>query len=428
MEMNTINNNERLVLFDAVRKDKIFSALSGKISPKVFYKTQRALVKNLGESGISGTYLQDHLCRIIAAGDNVFARMAEKGSFEKLSQGMNISAIKSLLSDDELLALNLAARDISLIKPVYNFDFSSVIDDFDHCDISAEKAAASSPRQLIHEAMLQEESADAAIMLARYYRKYGCGDFSMASALIAEKKKLIPVYKTDPMTMDDIIGCESQKRALIENTKILLAGYSANNVLLYGDSGTGKSSSVKALLNLFAGEGLKLISIAKDKLSRLPEVFDRIEERGMKFIIFIDDLSFEENEYEFKAFKSIIEGRIRPKPKNAIFIVTTNRKNIVKNSWADREGQDDVRRRDNMEEKRSLSDRFGITLTYSTPNKKEYLEIVRSIAGKAGLQMDEDDLVSEALKWEIRHGGRSGRTARQFVDHMAGIRAASNKD
>ena len=142
----------------------------------------------------------------------------------------------------------------------------------------------------------------------------------------------------------------------------------------------------------------------------------------MKFIIFIDDLSFEENEYEFKAFKSIIEGRMTQSPKNAIFIVTTNRKNIVKEVWHDREGGDDIRKRDNMEEKRSLSDRFGITLVYSAPDKEEYLAIVRSLAQKSGLAMPEGELAAEALLWEIRHGGRSGRTARQFVDYMAGLK------
>jgi predicted AAA+ superfamily ATPase len=228
--------------------------------------------------------------------------------------------------------------------------------------------------------------------------------------------------------MADLVGCESQKKALLENLEIMLAGFRANNMLLYGDSGTGKSSSVKALLNSCADKRLKLISVAKDRLHLLPGVFDQIKDRGMKFIIFIDDLSFEDNEYEFKAFKSIIEGRIAPRPENAIFIVTTNRKNIVKESWGDRQDLDDVRRRDNMEEKRSLSDRFGITVIYSSPDKKEYLAIVRSLAEKAGLNMPESELFSEAMKWEIRHGGRSGRAARQFVDHMTGVKAVTEKE
>ena len=436
--MSIIRYKDRLILFETLRADPLFTELSelfndaenegrGEKVFKIFYKTQRTLVKNLGEGCITGNYLQDYLCRLIAVEDNTFARMAEKGAFEKPSFGA-----------DESYALNLAAREIELISPLYRFDFNNIIKDtgeinpakFDSVNIAgkaagADKAAGATPLNFIHDALMQEFAKDAALKLASYYSKYGCGRFGAAFALTAEETGLVPVKNIDPIKMEDIVGCESQKRALIENTEILLAGFSANNMLLYGDSGTGKSSSVKALLNMYSGEGLKMINIAKDKLFLLPEIFETIEGRGMKFIIFIDDLSFEENEFEFKAFKSIIEGRVAPKPKNAVFIVTTNRKNIVKDSWADREGQDDVRRRDNMEEKRSLSDRFGITLVYSSPNKKEYLAIVRSIAGKAGLKMPDGELEAEALKWEIRHGGRSGRTARQFVDHMAGVKGIS---
>ena len=208
--------------------------------------------------------------------------------------------------------------------------------------------------------------------------------------------------------------------------KILLSDLRSNNILLYGDSGTGKSSTVKALLNHYSSSGLKLISVAKENLKLLPDVMEQIADRGLKFIIFIDDLSFDENENEYKVFKSIVEGRVAPRPQNTVFAVTTNRKNIVKDLWGDREG-DDVRRRDNMEEKRSLADRFGITLTYSAPTKQEYLAIVRGIAAKAGLSIPDDELTGEALKWELRHGGRSGRAAKQFVDYMVGMKAIASE-
>ena len=428
---------DRLILFEAIHRDEIACNIAElaqnteiKIDEttvrEIYYSTGRILQNRIGRGGISGNYLQDHLCRVIASEENSFARMAEHGAFREISPGMSLTELKTSLHAEALFLLTLAAREIKHISPIYRFDFNSATDTADGRNIAAVSAAGQKEDpglELIHEALTQNKSMDGAVMLAHYYQSRGYGVLGCASAFSAEEDGLAPIPQTDPFTMDDIIGCESQKRMLTDNTAILLAGHRANNVLLYGDSGTGKSSSVKALLNEYAGEGLKLISITKDKLHLLPMVFEQIADRGMKFIIFIDDLSFEEDEREYKAFKSIVEGRIAPSPKNAVFIVTTNRKNIVKEVWEDRGAQDDVRRRDNIEEKRSLSDRFGITLVYSAPDKQEYLAIVRSIAEKSGLHMPDDELVFEALKWEIRHGGRSGRTARQFVDYMAGIKS-----
>ena len=432
---------DRLILFETIRNDGIAERIAGLISSgdsaspeqsetkarEAYYPTVRALLKNIGDGGISGNVLQDHFCGVIASEENAFARLAEKGIFERLNPGATDAELRSALSETNLAVLLLAASEIERIAPVYNFTFSTISGGEDSPDIAAlpatETGEGKSGLELIHIAIMQKNSTDAAIMLARYYRGYGSGVFGKSPALSAEKDGLVPVLHADRTTMGDIIGCDRQKRILMDNIEILLAGFRSNNVLLYGDSGTGKSSTVKALLNMYAPRGLKLISITKENFGLLPGVFAQIANRGMKFIIFIDDLSFDENEHEYKVFKSIVEGRIAPRPTNAIFIVTTNRKNIVKDVWSDREGGDDVRIRDNMEEKRSLSDRFGVTLTYPAPTKQEYLEIVRGIAAGAGLSMPDGQLAAEALKWEIRHGGRSGRTARQFVDYMVGIRA-----
>jgi len=471
--MSAIPCINRLILFEAIRTDEIVRVIAGlgparraeaehghgshepaatamaaatgtsdSLIRDAYYSTNRMLQKNIGGGEISGNYLQDHLCRVIAGEENSFALMAERGAFKRLGPGMDEAAIKAALGPEPFFLLMLAAREIEDISPVYHFDFASVTDAADGRNVAALRVAPEAPAapalrvapggktsclESVHKAMTQSKSTDAAIMLAHYYHGYGSGIFGSAPALNAEPEGLAPVLHMDDVTMDDIVGCESQKKTMKSNISILLSGLRANNMLLYGDSGTGKSSSVKALLNMYAGDGLKLISITKDRLYLLPGIFKQIADRGMKFIIFIDDLSFEENEHEYKVFKSIVEGRVAPRPKNAVFIVTTNRKNIVKDVWGDREGQDDVRRRDNMQEKRSLSDRFGITLVYSSPDKREYLAIVRDIADKAGLSMPDDELTSEALKWEIRHGGRSGRAARQFVDYMTGIKAIGTK-
>ena len=442
----------RLILFEAFRNDGIATRIAGlnsfgcidlcdiscaellndlpaeqseAESREVYYSTERALLKNNPGSGeISGNNLQNHFCRVIAGEDNHFARLAESGVYKNLSPGMPEIKLKTALSPMHLSVLLLAAREIKHISPIYRFSFAAITDTRDGRDIAALPASQAEGRSKlegIHQAMIQNKSTDAAIMLSHYYHSYGAGVFGASSALNAAEGGLVPVPDVDPVTLDDLIGCEKQKSILMTNMEILLSGFKANNMLLYGDSGTGKSSTVKALLNHYSSKGLKLISVARENLRLLPKVFEQIADRGLKFIIFIDDLSFDENEYEYKILKSIVEGRVAPRQQNAVFIVTTNRKNIVKDLWSDRDG-DDVRKRDSMEEKRSLADRFGITLIYSSPAKQEYLEIVRGIAAKAGLVMPDDDLAAEALKWEVKHGGRSGRTARQFVDYMTGVK------
>jgi predicted AAA+ superfamily ATPase len=230
--------------------------------------------------------------------------------------------------------------------------------------------------------------------------------------------------------MEELIGYDRQKDALIENTERLLRGLPASNVLLYGDSGTGKSSSVKALLNRYRGQGLKLIAVPKERIDDMGEILAHIAGRGLKFIVFIDDLSFEENDGSYKPFKSIIEGSVNGRQDNAMICVTSNRRNIVKEVWKDREGleADDVHLRDNLQEKRSLADRFGLTLVFAAPDKASYLEIVSALADQAGLSVDQKTLLSGALTWGIRHGGRSGRTARQYIDHLIGAQALSKSN
>jgi len=435
--MDTTRYFDRIILFETIRDDEVAARLAEllhdtttdaelvKATRDAFNTTQRNLMSSLGNGEISGNYLQDHFCRLIAESENVFTKMSEDGVFKNLTPGVSAAELSKSLAPEAETVIMLAAREIKLITEVYRFKFEKykkTTDDYDIAAVPVSKTEKLSNREMIHSAMMRDDSLDAAILLSGFYQSYGSGILQASAALSAEDDGLQPVKNIDEISLDDIIGCESQKHMLVDNMEILLSGLPANNMLLYGDSGTGKSSTVKALLNKYAPCGLKMISVAKNKLYLLPGVMEMIADRGMKFIIFIDDLSFEENEHEYKAFKSIIEGRIAPRPKNTVFIVTSNRKNIVKEVWRDREDQDDVRRRDNIQEKRSLADRFGITLVFSAPDKNEYLAIVRGIANKAGLSMPDEELTAEALKWEIRHGGRSGRAARQYVDYMIGIK------
>ena len=200
-------------------------------------------------------------------------------------------------------------------------------------------------------------------------------------------------------------------------------------MLLYGDAGTGKSTSVKAILNEYCDQGLRMIEIYKHQFSLLSEVIARIKNRNYRFMIFIDDLSFEENEVEYKFLKAVIEGGVETRPDNVLICATSNRRHLIRETWKDRndmEFNEDVHRSDTMEEKLSLAARFGCTINYSTPDRKQYHAIVKGIAARCGdLDISEEALLMEANKWEIRHGGVSGRTAQQFINHLAGTKGRS---
>ena len=430
----------QFILFNSIREDDVFVSTSLLCNnPFVmtkntvmdrYYDVQRTLLSSVGQKEISGNHLQNHICKIISGEENVFTLMSESGVFSNLKEGMPTIEISKILSETAFAVFTLAVNEIEMIYGVYNYDYVNIEDVLDGRNVAAFRPKVSdglSRREVVHKALSIKNPVDSAILLATYYRSYGSGIFESANAFELTKE-LEPVTNIDPIVMSDLIGYDRQKQSLIENTEILIKGLPANNVLLYGDSGTGKSSSVKALLNMYSAKGLKMISVSKENLVHLPDLLEKISTRGMKFIVYIDDLSFEENEVEYKTFKSVIEGSLNNKPQNTIFVVTSNRRNIVKEVWSDRRDQDDIRMRDNIQEKRSLSDRFGLTLIYSSPNKEEYLEIVKGIAKSKGLTFDEESFLTEALQWEIRHGGRSGRAARQFVDYKIGKSIIENQE
>ena len=209
-------------------------------------------------------------------------------------------------------------------------------------------------------------------------------------------------------------------------------GKRANNCLLYGDAGTGKSSSVKAVLNRFYPDGLRMIEIYKHQFVYLSEILSQIKNRNYRFIIYMDDLSFEEFETEYKYLKAVIEGGLEVRPENVLIYATSNRRHLIRELWSDRtdmEHNQDVHHSDTMQEKLSLADRFGITIGYFAPDQNEYFDIVSGIAGEyPELKLDEEELHNEARKWEIANGGRSGRVARQFVDYLLGSKQSGGID
>ncbi|MDR1731581.1 MAG: ATP-binding protein [Synergistaceae bacterium] len=265
--------------------------------------------------------------------------------------------------------------------------------------------------------------------LVDFYRTWGSGFFSLNRAFRwSDGHGLTPVKELDPLSLTSLVGYETQKKELLSNTKLFLSGRTANNVLLFGDSGTGKSSSVRALLNQpgFARRGLRIIEARKDQFIHIPEILDRIRFRNYRFILFMDDLSFEEFETEYKHLKALIEGGIEPKPENTVIYATSNRRNIVREVWADRgrASGDDVHGGDTLQEKLSLADRFGVTLWYGSVGKKEYMEMVQALiqelTKESGLNLSISDTELEilAMRWELGKGSFTGRTARQFVQNL----------
>ncbi|MDE5753805.1 MAG: ATP-binding protein [Oscillospiraceae bacterium] len=254
--------------------------------------------------------------------------------------------------------------------------------------------------------------------------KHGYGDYALYKMFCMEIQKdseqgfaLKPVKYPDAVQLHDLVGYEFQKNQVISNTKALLKGLKASNILLYGDAGTGKSATVKAVANAYADEGLRLIELSKNELHLLPKLLEELSENPLKFILFIDDLSFQENDDDFSALKAVLEGSICARLHNTVIYATSNRRHIVRETFSQRAG-DEVHCNDTIQETISLSERFGIQILYERPDKNLYLEIVSNLAKQYGLEMSSDQLMIEAERFALRKGGRSARSARQLVEQL----------
>ena len=266
-------------------------------------------------------------------------------------------------------------------------------------------------------------------LVTGFYKAYGVGKLGLNKAfrIVHEENgvELVPISNTAYVDFDDLIGYELQKERLMANTEAFVQGRKANNVLLFGDSGTGKSSSIKAILNKYYPQGLRMIEIYKHQFRDLSSVIAQIKNRNYRFIIYMDDLSFEDFEVEYKYLKAVIEGGLEIQPDNILIYATSNRRHLINESWKDRNDvtiSGGIHQSDTMQEKLSLVNRFGCTIYYGQPTHKEYFHIVEELARKNNLEIDEATLRLEANKWEMAHGGISGRTAQQFINYLAGAK------
>ncbi len=262
--------------------------------------------------------------------------------------------------------------------------------------------------------------------LTQFYKEFGVGKLGLHKAFRVEhpqegSAEIVPITNIAHVHLDDLIGYETAKKKLIDNTKAFVEGKQANNCLLYGDAGTGKSSSIKAILNQYYNQGLRMIEVYKHQFQDLNDVIAQIKNRNYKFIIYMDDLSFEEFEIEYKYLKAVIEGGLEKKPNNVLIYATSNRRHLIRESFKDKADRDeDMHTNDTVQEKLSLVARFGVTIYYGAPSKKEFQQIVKELAKSNHIEMPEEELLLEANKWELSHGGLSGRTAQQFIDYLLG--------
>ena len=261
--------------------------------------------------------------------------------------------------------------------------------------------------------------------MVRFYKDFGVGKLGLHKAFRVEHPENsdvdIPITNIPDVRLSDLVGYEIPKQKLIDNTKAFVEGKKANNCLLFGDAGTGKSSSIKGILNEYYDQGLRMIEVYKHQFQDLNELIAQIKNRNYKFIIYMDDLSFEEFEIEYKYLKAVIEGGLEKRPDNILIYATSNRRHLIKEDYSDKEGtRQDMHTSDTVQEKLSLVYRFGVSIYFGAPDKKEFQKIVSTLAERYGVTLSEEELLAEANKWELSHGGLSGRTAQQFIDYLLG--------
>lgn len=331
--------------------------------------------------------------------------------------------LKTCICEDENIYITLAAAKKPVLKVISDCALAELelFSSISAIDRSALKKAVLKEGELPDFLSTPYDFSDIYAKRVKNADKKGYGIFARHTMFRVEKGEILPFESPDEIRLDSLFGYEAERKKVLDNTKALLEGKPAANVLLFGDAGTGKSSTVKAVTNQLASEGLRLIELSKAQLPELPRVCGKIRENPLKFIIFIDDLSFNKNDDSLGTLKAILEGSASAKSENAVIYATSNRRHLVKESFSDREG-DDIHANDTKAELLSLSERFGLTVLFGKPDKKLYLEIVKNLARKKGVDMDEASLFAKAEEYALRKGGRSARAAEQFTDLLLAAR------
>lgn len=424
-------NDRHFFLFKEIRTDKVLEPLIRWIDTEpdrrdgcteLFGNGIAGLIAMASEYGYTGDLWHMAITHVLVSSENSYSMACEM-------RGEKQQTLRSL-----------ALMDMELIRDYFNADFVSMASDRDRDAfmLLREYHAGDSDNGVINRrvrdrisdlAKAFEQAPDAAAMLDaldRFYAEYGVGKFGLHKAFriqsSEEGAKILPIRRIAHVSLDDLIGYENAKRKLIENTEAFVEGRPANNCLLFGEAGTGKSSSIKALANMYFDRGLRIIEVYRHQFRDLNDVISQIKGRNYRFILYMDDLSFEDFETEYKYLKAVIEGGLEKRPGNVLIYATSNRRHLVRESFSDREGAalSDKHGGDTTQEKLSLAARFGISIYFEAPNHEEYQQIVAALAKRNGIDMDPEELRQQAARWELQHGGTSGRGAQQFIDHLLG--------
>ena len=393
------------------------------------YTQIKHLLNLATEYGFDKNLWHNYLTYLMVTNENSFSITCEK-------VGANDGSVNHFAHNDFRAFKSLFDYDFSKIEEALHIDCFTSISNYKAIvkkELMYNKNVSEKVRTLSEKLETAESGADFFQYVTEFYKDYGVGMFGLNKAFrIAENKdgsvRFLPINNMDAVMLDDLIGYELQKKKLVENTQAFCDGKAANNVLLYGDSGTGKSTSIKAIVNQFYSQGLRMIEIYKHQFKDLSTIIAQIKNRNYKFIIYMDDLSFEEFEIEYKFLKAVIEGGVETKPDNVLIYATSNRRHLIKETWKDREDMEhseDLHRSDTMEEKLSLVNRFGLSIFYAKPNKEGFNEMAVALARRAGITpevMSDEEICYEANRFEMRGGGLSGRTAQQFANYLLTIK------
>lgn len=387
----------------------------------LFYACVHKLLEQAGNHGFYGNLWHCYLTNLLVNDENSYSLACEV-----------VGAVEGSINQ-------AALHDIAIFKEFFDFDFLplqklfgreswELIENYQSSDKESKvyntrirKRICDLAGQLCHDRTPQEMKET----LTQFYKDYGVGKFGLHKAfrIVSGKEgaEIVPITNIAHMHLDDLVGYESQKKKLIDNTEAFVQNRRANNCLLFGDAGTGKSSSIKAIANEYYEKGLRIIEIYKHQFRDLNNVIGQIKNRNYKFIIYMDDLSFEDFETDYKYLKAVIEGGLEKKPKNVLIYATSNRRHLVREMVSDKNDRDEeLHTNDTVQEKLSLAYRFGVTIYFGKPSPKEFQNIVRTLAKRYDITMEEETLLLEANRWELSHGGLSGRTAQQFIDFLLG--------
>lgn len=390
------------------------------------YEQINRLLEVSTQYGFDGNLWQNYLAFLIAMTETPFGLVCEQ-------RGATDGSVNSFAKSDFAIFHQLFHYDFFDLEHELELNCFSIITNYrsvEKAERYYNKSVSDRVRRLSDQIANAFDEEEVFEVVTAFYKEHGVGLIGMNKAFRLKeqngKQELVPITNTEEVILDDLIGYEEQKRKLVENTKAFVEGRKANNVLLFGDAGTGKSTSIKAILNEYYKDGLRMIEIYKHQFSELAALISRIKNRNYKFIIYMDDLSFEEFEIEYKYLKAVIEGGLEIKPDNILIYATSNRRHLIRETWSDRSdiSKDELHRSDTMQEKLSLVARFGISISFMSPNQKQFFEIVKGLANKyPQIHLTEEELLQKANAWELSHGGLSGRSAQQFITYLLGKQA-----